>query len=155
MTDLEKRVSELVIEKFTDRPDLFIIAIKMHENGKLTILLDGDQGISIQDCAAVSRHVGFHLEEENQIDTAYHLEVSSPGIESPLLLLRQYQKNISRNVHIKLVDGGQMEGKLLAADDQEIEIEELIKEKGKKVTAAIRTLPFTQIAETKVLISFK
>jgi ribosome maturation factor RimP len=55
----------------------------MHSNGKLIILLDGDNGIGIDECAQVSRHVGFHLEEENVIETAYNLEVSSPGIDTP------------------------------------------------------------------------
>ncbi len=155
MTDLEKRVEQLVLEKLADRPDLFIVDIKMHGNGKLAILLDGDQGISIQDCAAVSRHVGFHLEEENLIDTAYDLEVSSPGIDSPLGSLRQYKKNLSRNVHIKVAGGTEVEGKLLAAEGDAVQIEEVIKEKGKKAVTEVRSIPLSQITETKVLISFK
>src|SRR5690606_26263026 len=102
---VEQRVKELVEEKIGDRDDLFIVSIKMQSNGVLAILLDGDQGISIDDCVQVSRHVGFHLEEENVIENAYRLEVSSPGIDSPLVLLRQYTKNIGRDVRLKLEDG--------------------------------------------------
>ena len=56
------------------------------------ILVDGDNGIGIDDCVAISRHVGFHLEEENVIETAYNLEVSSPGIERGLYKLADYER---------------------------------------------------------------
>ncbi len=113
---IEKRVIELVEEKIADRPDLFLVEVKMHGNGKLMILVDGDSGLSIQDCVAISRHVGFHLEEENAIDQAYNLEVSSPGVDTPLKLQRQYVKNMGRSLGIKLKDGSKIEGKLLQAD---------------------------------------
>ena len=67
---VEQRVRELVEEKIADRADLFIVRIRMQQNGVLEILMDGDEGISIDDCVAISRHVGFHLEEENVIDRA-------------------------------------------------------------------------------------
>ncbi|TJZ51779.1 ribosome assembly cofactor RimP [Sphingobacterium olei] len=152
---VEQRVKELVEEKIGDRDDLFIVSIKMQSNGVLAILLDGDQGISIDDCVKVSRHVGFHLEEENVIETAYRLEVSSPGIDSPLVLLRQYMKNIGRDVRLKLEDGTAKEGKLIAATAQELTIEEKVKEKGKKAEIKEAVFPLSQIKETKVLISFK
>ncbi|WDF67161.1 ribosome assembly cofactor RimP [Sphingobacterium oryzagri] len=152
---VEDRVRELVEEKIADRSDLFIVRIKMQTNGVLEILLDGDEGIAIEDCAKVSRHVGFHLEEENVIDKAYRLEVSSPGIDTPLLLTRQYVKNINREVRIKAEDGSKREGKLIAATDTVITIEEKVKEKGKKAVVQQAEIPVEQIKETKVLISFK
>ncbi len=152
---VEDRVIELVEEKIADRDDLFIVSVKFLKNGVLEILLDGDQGISIDDCVKVSRHVGFHLEEENVIETAYRLEVSSPGIDSPLELPRQYQKNVGRNVKVKLADGNKREGKLVSVSDSAIVIEEKVKEKGKKAVEVQTELPLDQIKETKVLISFK
>ena len=152
---IEKRVRELVEEKIADRPDLFIVNISMLKNGILSILLDGDNGISIDDCVGVSRHVGFHLEEENVIEHAYRLEVSSPGIDSPLTLVRQYTKNIGRDVRVKLVNGDKKEGKLLSATESEVTIEEKVKEKGKKAELKEAVLPLDQIKETRVLISFK
>ena len=152
---IEQRVIELVEDKIADRPDLFLVEVKMHGNGKLTILVDGDQGVAIQDCVAISRHVGFHLEEENTIETAYNLEVSSPGLDTPLQLLRQYQKNAGRSLSIKLKDGSRLEGKLIKAEADQITIEEIKKEKGKKAQTVERELAFDNIAESKVLISFK
>src|ERR1700744_1601278 len=114
--DIEKRVRELVEEKIVEigRPDLFLVDVKMHANGKLMILVDGDKGIGISECAAISRYVGFKLEEENTIETAYNLEVSSPGLDTPLTQIRQYTKNIGRELAIKMADGVKREGKLTA-----------------------------------------
>jgi ribosome maturation factor RimP len=152
---VEKRVTELVEEKISDRPELFLVEVKMLPNNKLIIHVDGDEGISIQDCAAISRHVGFHLEEENTIEKAYNLEVSSPGVGEPLKLNRQYQKNIGREISIKLTAGEVKEGKLLSVDENGITIEAKVKEKGKKVQLAETRVDFNSIIETKVLISFK
>ncbi len=152
---IEQQVKNLVEEKISDRPELFLVDVKMHANGNLIVLVDGDQGIGIQDCAAISRHVGFHLEENNVIEQAYNLEVSSPGIDFPLKSLRQFQKNIGRNLQLKLTNGSQKEGKLLAADEQGITIEEKIAVKGKKATFAETRLQYIQLQETIVLISFK
>ena len=152
---VEKRVAALVEEKIADRPELFLVSIKMLPNNKLIIHVDGDEGISIQDCAAISRHVGFHLEEENTIDKAYNLEVSSPGVGEPLQLNRQYHKNIGRDLSVKLNDGTIKEGKLISLTDDAIEIEEKVKEKGKKVQLVNAQIEFNNIVETKVLISFK
>ncbi|MDB5015557.1 MAG: ribosome assembly cofactor RimP [Mucilaginibacter sp.] len=153
--NIEKKVRELVEEKISDKPNLFLVDVKMHSNGKLMILVDGDVGIGIDDCVAISRHVGFHLEEENVIATAYNLEVSSPGIDAPLTSLRQYVKNIGRNLAIKMADGTKREGKLNGITEDAIIIEEKIKEKGKKAELVESVIPINQITETKVLISFK
>lgn len=152
---IEKRVTELVEEKISDRPELFLVEVKMLPNNKLIIHVDGDEGINIQDCAAISRHVGFHLEEENTIEKAYNLEVSSPGVGEPLRLKRQYDKNIGRELSVKLTGGDVKEGKLLSVDDNGITIEAKVKEKGKKAILVETGIDFSSITETKVLISFK
>ncbi|HCN84663.1 MAG TPA: ribosome assembly cofactor RimP [Sphingobacteriaceae bacterium] len=158
---IEQRVIQLVEEKIDDRPELFLVDVKMQSDGKLVILVDGDNGISIQDCVAISRHVGYHLEENNEIEHAYTLEVSSPGIDTALKLMRQYQKNTGRNVNIKLKDGTVYEGKLLDASELQVRIERAIKsqsakeKKGKKIQGTEQVIPFDQIVETKVLISLK
>jgi ribosome maturation factor RimP len=153
--NIEKRVRELVEEKIADKPNLFLLDVKFHPNGKLVILIDGEKGVGIDDCAAISRHVGFRLEEENVIETAYNLEVSSPGVDAPLTDIRQYVKNVGRNLAIKMADGTKREGKLTGITEDAIVIEEKIKEKGKKAETVESVIPVNKITETKVLISFK
>ena len=155
--NIENKVKELVEEKIAEieRPDLFLVDVKMHANGKLIIVVDGDNGIGIADCAAISRYVGFKLEEDNVIEEAYNLEVSSPGLDTPLTSVRQYTKNIGRDLAIKMVDGAKREGKLTALAEDAIVIEEQIKQKGKKAEVIESVIPIDKITETKVLISFK
>jgi ribosome maturation factor RimP len=156
--DIEKKIRKLAEEKIAEieRPDIFVVDVKFNPVGRQAIiLLDGDHGAGIAECAQVSRYVGFKLEEENVIEEAYNLEVSSPGIDTPLMLVRQYTKNIGRTVVVKMADGIKKEGKLLAVNSADIVIEEQIKEKGKKAAIAEATIPMDQIMEIKVLISFK
>lgn len=153
--NIEKRVIELVEEKIAERPDLFLVDVQMHNSGILSILVDGDNGVPISDCVAISRHVGFHLEEENTIEQAYRLEVSSPGIDTPLKSIRQFRKNINRSLKVKLINGNTREGKLLDADESGITIQENFKEKGKKAVTIESYIQTTDISETIVLVSFK
>lgn len=160
---MEEKVAELVEEKIADRADLFLVEIKMHQNGLLSVLVDGDNGVSIEDCAMISRHVGFHLEEENVIDRAYNLEVSSPGIDWPLTERRQYVKNMGRKLQIHLLDDDGVElikeGELLEVQDNGVRIAAEIKNKnlpkGRKPKTEELVIPFEKIRTTKVLISFK
>lgn len=152
---IEDKVKALVEAKIAEREDLFLVGVKMHPGGRLEVLVDGDDGIGIQECAEISRYVGFQLEEENVIANAYRLEVSSPGIDAPLTSVRQYKKNVGRNVQILLSEGTTKEGPLLAVTDEDITIMEKIKEKGKKAVEHQSTIPFGSIKTTKVLISFK
>ena len=103
----------------------------------------------------VSRHVGFHLEEENAITDAYTLEVSSPGLDTPLVLDRQFQKNIDRTLAVKLISGEKIEGVLKAVADSDITLNMNIKEKGKKIRNEDKTIAKSDIAEALVQVSFK
>jgi len=155
---IEQRVAMLVNEKIVDKPDLFLVDIKMLPGRKLMILVDGDSGIGIADCAAISRFVGFKLEEEEVIAEAYNLEVSSPGLDTPLMLPRQYIKNIGRTLGIKMLDGTKREGTLKSIDNDTIIIEEKVKAAGaktKKAEIIESPIALSDIAETKVVISFK
>ena len=154
---VEQKVTKLVEEKLKEieRPDLFVVDVKFHTNGRLVVLIDGDNGIGIAECVQISRYVGFKLEEENTIDTAYNLEVSSPGVDFPLNLPRLYAKNVGRRLSIKLADGTKVEAKLTGMAEDAIIIEEQVKEKGKKAEMIERIIPLNNIVETKVLISFK
>ena len=153
--NIEERVRQLVEEKIDDRPDLFLIDVRMHSNGRLAISIDGDQGVTIQDCVLINKHVGFYLEEENKMDQAYNLEVSSPGIDCSLTSLRQYKKNLHRTLRIKLKDQKICEGRLIQVGDLGLTLLENSKEQRQKVKMIENFILFDQIIETKVLISFK
>ena len=122
--------------------------------GKLVVLVDGDSGFGIDDCATLSRDLSAKLDEEEVIEGKYLLEVSSPGVDQPLVLLRQYSKNIGRVVKVQTRDGRQVEGKLIQVIEDSITLEQ---ESGKGKNKLIKTvqIPYGDIIKTLVTISFK
>lgn len=135
--------------------ELFIVDIKATsgaKTNKISILLDSDQGISIDECAKISRKLGEQIELEGLIESAYTLEVSSPGLDEPLKLERQYRKNIGRDLQVMLLDNSLKKGKL-----QEVNVNSItltITDKKKKVSQDIE-IPFKDIKKSNVIVSFK
>jgi ribosome maturation factor RimP len=120
---------------------------------KLVVALDGDQGISIDDCADMSRELSKTLDETNLIEDAFVLEVSTPGLDQPLKNKRQYVKNVGRNVRVR-TNGKNIEGKLNGVDDEKIQLLEQAG-KGKKKEETVVEILFKDIEKTLVLVSFK
>jgi ribosome maturation factor RimP len=116
--------------------------------------IDGDQGVSIERLVQFNRRLYKQLEEENWYpDGDFSLEVSSPGLDEPLKLNRQYQKNIGRFVEVVDKEGGKKEGKLISTDENGVVIEE-VKGKGKKLQTLQHTISFDNIKTTKIQIKF-
>lgn len=121
--------------------------------GKVLVILDGDKGIGIDDCAEVSRSLSKALDETNLITGAFNLEVSTPGLDQPLKSKRQYVKNIGRNVRVRLTDKTE-EGKLTSVNDNTIQLVQVVGS-GKKKEEKTVEIPFDKIDKTIVLVSFK
>lgn len=149
--DSIQRITELIEEKIAGT-DLFIVEVRLQAN-RLRVFLDGDNGVSIEACAAVSRHLGHAIEEEGLIDHAYTLEVSSPGLDMPLKLKRQFIKNTGRALDVKMQDGTRRTGRLLKAAEEGIVLEEKKKDERKKTVLVESEIPFSEIAEAKVTIN--
>lgn len=134
--------------------DIFLVDIKVKPINNIKIYLDADGGLGIEKCIKINRAL-YKLMEEMAIypDGDFSLEVSSPGIDEPLKLYRQYLKNTGRNVEVQLNDGTKKEGKLVSADEAAIAIEST-EGKGKKALTQTLSIPFTDIKQTKVLIKF-
>jgi len=118
---------------------------------KARVLIDCDQGLTIDACADISRKLSAKIEEMNLIQGKYILEVSSPGTDHPLVLKRQYTKNVGRKVKVALKDNKTLEGQLTEANNDHICILTESKKEGTKE----HKIPFEEIKETKVLVSFK
>jgi len=145
---------KVYIEEAIADTNLFIVEIKGIAVKRAMILLDGDEGVKIEDCARVSRHINQKMEEDGLDEALISLEVSSPGVDFPLKFERQYPQHIGRTLAIKLVDGKELEGKLLSIDAAVIAVEEKIKEKGKKVSLNNISLALSEIAEAKIKVTF-
>lgn len=124
-------------------------------NPTLTLLIDNDEGITIDECAKISRQLGNDIESGNVFETPFVMEVSSPGVDFPLNNIRQYSKNIGRNLKFTLLDGEKKTGKLNAITDTGIEIfEEVLKGKLKSLKKETTFIAFDQIKIAQVQVSF-
>ena len=139
-----KDESHFVVEVITN--------LRQHPK-KLLVILDGDKGINIDDCAELSRELSSALDEGNLIFDAFVLEVSTPGLDQPLRSKRQYLKNIGRKVKVKMKEKT-VEGKLSAVQESKIEVLQQ-SGSGKKKEEKVVEIPFEEIEKTFVLVSFK
>lgn len=152
----KKRVSDIVAAQL-DPVREFVVDLTISGSNKIMILIDGDDGITIDRCVAVSRAVQKALDDDGE---NFELEVSSPGLTEPFKVIRQYLKSIGRILRVELLAGGAVEGKLLAADDERfsLEVQELVKEEGKKRKVLVtRTVDlfYTDVKTAKKVISFR
>lgn len=147
-----KRIAEAALQ-----PGQFIVDVEISAKKgpkKVLVLVDGDSGINIDECAEISRAVSKVLDERSLIDDAYMLEVSTPGVDYPLKLDRQFVKNIGRKLKIRLKDGAVAEGVLSQYNAGVLTIEEIVKV-GKKSETRPRALEIAAVDKAVVMVSFK
>lgn len=150
---LNESVQKL-IEEIIEGTELFLVDVRSGKGKttKITVLLDSDEGISIDQCAKISRELLQNLEEMEVIDSPFTLEVSSPGLDEPLKSIRQYNKNLNRQLSVTLIDGGQKKGRLIEVKDESIILG--IQEKKKKEELIIE-IAFSEIKKSNIIVSFK
>ena len=134
--------------------DIFLVSIKIKPTNNYKIYLDADGGLGIEKCIKINRAL-YKIMEEMAIhpDGDFSLEVSSPGIDEPLKLLRQHKKNIGRTVEVITNDDTKKEGLLKDVVDDAITIEQT-EGKGKKATQKEISILFNNIKTATVQIQF-
>ena len=136
-------------------PSYFIVEVKIKPTNNIKVFLDGDNGISIEKCVFYNRILYKKIEESGMFpDGDFSLEISSPGLDEPLKLMRQYRKNTGRRVEVLLKDGVKVEGKLLEVFDGHIIVEET-RGKNKKQEIIQHNFSLENIKSTKIQIVFK
>ena len=155
LQDLTGQIKKVAESLLLDESHFVVDVITSLRNNpkKLMVILDGDKGITIDDCAELSRKVSDALDETALVDGAFILEVSTPGLDQPLKIKRQYVKNIGRNVRVKTKDKI-VEGKLSAVRESNIELFQQVGG-GKKKEEKLVEVSFEEIDKTFVLVSFK
>lgn len=147
---LEQKINALI----ESDPDVFLVEIRIKPTNNVKVFLDADQGINVDRLIQYNRKFYKDLEESNLFpDGDFSLELSSPGLDEPLKLHRQYVKNIGRWVEVTLLDGAKEEGKLLAADGQMVQLEQE-KGKGKKKEVLQKEISVDQIKSTRIQVKF-
>ena len=142
-----KEIIANIIKEKTEGTGLFFVDASVRGN-KIDVFIDGDTGITINDCATVNRYLHTRLEEKGIDSGKYIIEVSSPGFDRPLEQLREYKKNVGRKMIIRNTQNKFIKGVLAYADDKKI----IISNKQKQDNNKAETIPFAAIKEAKVTI---
>lgn len=155
MIDKEK-VLTLAQNAIDENPELFLLDVQFLANNTIKIFVDGDSGVPLKECVRISRAVEHNLDREKE---DFSLEVSTPNISEPIVVKRQYKKNLNRILQVTLNEGEELEGKLISVTEEEIEIEWKAREpkpigKGKVTVTHQRKIPYNNIKTAKVKITF-
>ena len=146
---VEKKLNDLL----TELPGYFLVEINVKPTNNIKVFVDADQGAAIDQLSRINRALYKWVEENLFPNIDFSIEVSSPGLDEPLKLNRQYLKNIGRFVEVLLNDGVKKEGKLISVSDTEIVLEEE-KGKGKRKEIVQHSIFKTDIKTTKIQIKF-
>ncbi len=152
----KEQITQLA-EEFLTSGSLFLVEVSVQPGNVITIEVDSPSGVTVGECVELNRAIEEQLDRETE---DYELNVSSPGLEKPFRVTAQYLKNVGRQVAIDRHEGPALTGLLKEAGENEIEVEVTSREKveGKKSKqTVVRThrIPYSEIKQTKVVISFK
>lgn len=137
-----------------EHPTHFLVSIRIKPTNNIKIFIDADEGMPLSALIQYNRGLYRVLEESAMYpDGNFSLEVSSPGLDEPLKLLRQYKKNIGRYLELQTLDDRMLEGKLLETSDDGIVLETETG-KGKKKVVLQETILFTDIKTAKIQVKF-
>jgi ribosome maturation factor RimP len=154
--DLGKEVSSLV-EQFIDNDEIFLVDVDIKGkpgNLKIQVFIDGDQSVNVDECSKISRKLTNELEEKDMIDGRYLVEVSSPGVDRPLKLIRQFSKHVGRELAILTKNNKKYQGELLDVLNDEIEISIKSSKIKKELDSDSLKLPVTDIEKSTVVLRF-
>ncbi len=148
------KIEQFLIELLAEDPAYFIVSVQVKPTNNIKVFLDGDAGLPIERCVFFNRKLYHYIEESAWYPEGdFSLEVSSPGIDEPLKLTRQYLKNIGRSVQVELLDEGIKEGVLENSTELEITLK-CTSGKGKKAVTETLVIPYNNIKSTIVQIKF-
>jgi len=155
--EIAQNIKELAESHVTDA-SLFVVDVIVgkHKPHKVSVILDGDKGVTIDDCSTLSRALSEDLDKLDLIKENYTLEVGTPGLDQPLKLKRQYVKNKGRGLKVLRKDKSTVQGQLTEVTETEIVLDAENKVKGKNKIEISRTeIPFSEIEKAIVIVSFK
>ena len=152
----KKIVEDLLHKALDERQDLFLIDFSLSGDNVIKIVIDGDNGVLVEDCMFISRAIEHNVDREEH---DFSLEVLSSGATTPLVLPRQYNKHIGRNLEVKTLDHQNLEGELTEVNDDGVVLSWKAREpkpvgKGKVTVAKQANVAFDNIKEAKVKIKF-
>jgi ribosome maturation factor RimP len=148
----EKEYIKGLVEEFIKGTGLFLVAVKVSSANRITVLADKNEGITIDECVAIHRHIENSLDREKE---DFELQVSSPGLDLPFGVIEQYIKNQGRKVEVVENDGSKTMGMLKNVTAGGFELETEVKIKGKAKELKDISFNFDQVKTTRVILTIK
>ena len=149
---IEKQKIEGIVREFIGGTGLFLVAVKVSSSNRITVLADRNEGITIDECAAIHRHIESRLDREKE---DFELQVSSPGLDLPFGVIEQYYKNEGKKVEVVEIEGKKQAGILKNVTAGGFELETEVKVKGKTKELKDISFNFEQIKSTRVILTIK
>lgn len=137
-------------QEISEKNNFFLLEVLFRgteKNRVIEIFIDGEDNLSADDCARISREINQVIEKNELLDSAYRLDVSTPGVDRPLKYLKQYKKHINRKFEVRYKSGENKKsitGKLLKIEDDNLYF----------YSGREQVIKFEDIIKAKVLVSF-
>ncbi len=153
---LKEKIQKQIDEHLQENPDIFLISYSLSPRNDVEVVIDGDNGVSIEDCLKLSRKIENNVDRELE---DYALRVSSYGISNPLMMPRQFLKNIGKKIALSTKEGEKIKGNISKAEEEGIEVEwkeRVPKEigKGKVSKTFTQYIKYNDIEKANIIITF-
>jgi ribosome maturation factor RimP len=149
---IEKQNIQVLVEEFIKGTGLFLVGVKVSSSNRITVLADKNEGITIEECASIHRHIVNSIDREKE---DFELQVSSPGLDLPFGVIEQYYKNDGKSVEVIDIDGSKYTGLLKNITAGGFELQTELKIKGKTKELKDISFNFDQIKSTRVILTIK
>ncbi|MBS1572869.1 MAG: ribosome assembly cofactor RimP [Bacteroidetes bacterium] len=154
--EFKNKIESLLNDFLAERQDLFLLELKISSGDDITVVLDGDSGVTLQDCLDASRAIEFNMDREAH---DFSLQVMSAGISEPLTMPRQYKKNLGRELVVVLIDDSSVSGELVQVHEDGFSLLMRYRKpkeigKGKVDVEEEKVIPFTEVKKALVTIKF-
>lgn len=154
--EFRQNIEELLNQFLEERPDLFLIDLKISAGDDVLVILDGDNGVTLQDCLDASRAIEFNMDREEH---DFSLQVMSAGLSEPLNQPRQFRKNMGRELEITLNNDEKIQGEITNIDEEKVVLTRKFRKpkeigKGKMDVVEDTEILFSDIKKALVVIKF-
>ncbi|MDQ1332366.1 MAG: ribosome maturation factor RimP [Bacteroidota bacterium] len=149
---IDKNKIEMLVNEFITGTGMFLVTVKVSTSNRITVLADTPDGITIDECAAIHQHIGKSLNRDVE---DFELQVSSPGLDMPFVVIEQYRKNQGKRVEVVDIEGTKSSGLLKNVTSGGFELETEVKVKGKTKEIKELSFNFDQVKSTRVILTIK
>jgi len=149
---IDKNDIENIVNEYIEGKGVFLVSVKVSSANRISVFVDTDKGITLEECVELHRHIEKNLDRDQE---DFELQVSSPGLDMPFMVLEQYRKNIGKNVEVVNKEGEKFSGTLKNITEGGFELDTEVRIKGKKKESRELSFNFDEIKMTKEILKIK